>query len=115
MPYTERRDLLESIVTPGFRWQVPVAFRGSAERAVAAQLGLEGVVCKRLDAPYLRGRRSSSWTKVKNWSSTDVIICGWKPGAGRRTGAIGSLLLGAHDDRGRLVYVGHVGTGFTDL
>ena len=43
----------------------------------------------------------------------EVVIGGWTPGEGRREGGIGSLLLGVHDEDGRLVYAGHVGTGFT--
>ncbi|MFI6909632.1 non-homologous end-joining DNA ligase [Nonomuraea sp. NPDC050394] len=115
MPYVERRELLEATVRPGYRWQVPTWFRGGAQAALESseQLGLEGVVCKRLASPYRPGRRSADWTKVKNWHAAEVIIGGWQPGAGRRSGAIGSLLLGAHDRQGRLVYVGHVGTGFT--
>ncbi|MEO3790028.1 non-homologous end-joining DNA ligase [Nonomuraea sp. B10E15] len=115
-PYTERRDLLESTLTPGYRWQVPVWFAGEAGQAVdsSRRLGLEGVVCKRMSSPYRPGRRSAEWTKVKNVSTAEVVICGWKPGGGRRSGTIGSLLLGAYDPRGRLRFVGHVGTGFTE-
>ncbi|HUR06524.1 MAG TPA: non-homologous end-joining DNA ligase [Nonomuraea sp.] len=115
-PYTERRELLEQVLTPGFRWQVPVWFHDHAERALRSsrRLGLEGVVCKRLSSPYRPGRRSSEWTKVKNLTVVEVVIVGWKSGAGRRAGTIGSLLLGAHDQDGRLLFVGHVGTGFTE-
>ncbi|GAA1668924.1 hypothetical protein GCM10009733_077980 [Nonomuraea maheshkhaliensis] len=115
-PYTERRELLESTLTPGFRWQVPVWFADHAARAFdsSRQLGLEGVVCKRTTSPYRPGRRSAEWTKVKNVSTVEVVVGGWKPGGGRRSGTIGSLLLGAYDPRGRLRYVGHVGTGFTE-
>jgi len=42
------------------------------------------------------------------------VIGGWSPGGGRREGGIGSLLLGVPDDDGRLIFAGHVGTGFTD-
>ncbi len=44
----------------------------------------------------------------------EVVICGWKPGKGRREGGVGSLLLGEYDVKGLLGFVGHVGTGFTD-
>ncbi|MDF2712135.1 MAG: hypothetical protein K0R62_7787 [Nonomuraea muscovyensis] len=47
---------------------------------------------------------------MRAWSR----VGGWKPGSGRRSGRIGSLLLGGYDDRARLLYVGHVGTGFTE-
>ncbi|MEU4510353.1 non-homologous end-joining DNA ligase [Nonomuraea wenchangensis] len=115
LPYSERRRLLESVLTPGFRWQVPASFPDHAERALdsSRRLGLEGVVCKRLNSPYRPGRRSTEWTKIKNVSAVEVVIGGWRPGGGRRSGTIGSLLLGAYDERGRLRYVGHVGTGFT--
>ncbi len=43
-----------------------------------------------------------------------MVICGWKPGEGNRAGTLGSLLLGAYDDQHRLVFIGHVGTGFTE-
>ncbi|MFC4119587.1 non-homologous end-joining DNA ligase [Nonomuraea zeae] len=114
-PYTERRELLESTLRPGYRWEVPVWFADHAARAFdsSRQLGLEGIVCKRLSSPYRPGRRSSEWIKIKNVSTAEVVIGGWQAGGGRRSGMIGSLLLGAHDRRGRLLYVGHVGTGFT--
>ncbi|MFI6787260.1 non-homologous end-joining DNA ligase [Nonomuraea sp. NPDC050383] len=116
LPYDERRELLEGLVRPGFRWQTPVAFLGDPRAALDAshRLGLEGVVVKRRDSPYRPGGRGPEWTKVKNFSHLEVVIGGWKPGAGRRAGGIGSLLLGAYDPGGRLMYVGHVGTGFTD-
>lgn len=41
-------------------------------------------------------------------------VAGWRPGAGRRERMIGAVVLGAYDDRGRLVHIGDVGTGFTD-
>ncbi|MEU6710873.1 non-homologous end-joining DNA ligase [Nonomuraea sp. NPDC046802] len=116
LPYTERRRLLEGTFTPGFRWEVPVWFADHAARAFdsSRELGLEGVVCKRLSSPYRPGRRTGEWTKVKNVKTVEVVIGGWKAGGGRRSGMIGSLLLGAYDPHGRLVYVGHVGTGFTE-
>ncbi|MGN9839421.1 non-homologous end-joining DNA ligase [Nonomuraea sp. H19] len=116
LPYTARRDLLENTFTPGYRWEVPVWFADDARHALRSsrQLGLEGVVCKRLASPYRPGKRTGEWLKVKNVSTVEVVIGGWQPGGGRRSGTIGSLLLGAHDRRGRLLYVGHVGTGFTE-
>ncbi|GII54208.1 hypothetical protein Pth03_25970 [Planotetraspora thailandica] len=116
MPYVERRRLLEEVVTPGARWQVPGWFNDAGRTALdmSRQMGLEGVVAKRLDSPYRPGRRSPDWTKVKNFATQEVVIGGWKPGGGRREGMIGSLLLGVHDEAGRLVFAGHVGTGFTE-
>ena len=70
-------------------------------------------MAKRLTSTYKPGRRSPDWVKVKNIRTQEVIIGGWRPGAGRRAGTIGSLLLGLPGERG-LDYIGKVGTGFTD-
>ena len=116
-PLSERRRLLDELKLSGDNWSTPGDFTGvDGNDILAASLsqGLEGVVAKRLDAKYYPGRRSDLWTKVKNFRTQEVVIAGWKPGAGRRAGTIGSLLLGIHDDEGNLVYAGHVGTGFSD-
>jgi bifunctional non-homologous end joining protein LigD len=81
---------------------------------VVEQQQLEGVVAKRLDSPYQPGKRSRYWIKHALIKTQEVVIGGWKPGEGRRDAMIGSLLLGAHDHQGHLVYIGHVGTGFTE-
>jgi bifunctional non-homologous end joining protein LigD len=114
-PYEERRRVLESLELSGKSWQTPPWFRGGGQAVLAAskQQELEGVIAKRLDSRYYAGKRSDCWLKVKNLRTQEVVIGGWKPGAGRRAGAIGSLLLGVPGDGG-LTYVGHVGTGFTD-
>ncbi len=91
-------------------------FQGGGRDVLAAseENGLEGVVAKRLDSPYRPGLRSPDWRKIKNFRTQSVVVGGWRPGQGRRTGTIGSLLVGVPDDEGRLIYVGHVGTGFSD-
>jgi bifunctional non-homologous end joining protein LigD len=81
--------------------------------AAAQEQGLDGVVSKRVDAAYQPGRRSPAWRKTALIRTIEVVIVGYKAGAGRREGTVGSLILGAHGDAGRLVYVGGVGTGFT--
>jgi bifunctional non-homologous end joining protein LigD len=72
------------------------------------------VIAKRLESAYFPGRRSDYWRKIKNLLTQEVVIGGWKPGSGRRSDVFGSLLLGVPDQAGRLAYVGHVGTGFSD-
>jgi bifunctional non-homologous end joining protein LigD len=116
-PLSERRRLLDGLKLGGDHWSTPGDFTDvDGDDILAASLaqGLEGVVAKRLDSRYLPGKRSDLWTKVKNFRTQEVVIAGWKPGAGRREGTVGSLLLGIHDDDGNLVYAGHVGTGFSD-
>ena len=61
---------------------------------------------------YVPGRRSDHWVKVKHVRRTSAVVVGWKPGEGGRAGRLGSLLLGVVQDA-RLVFAGHVGTGFS--
>ncbi len=51
---------------------------------------------KRLDSAYEPGARPGSWLKVKNQLTQEVVVAGWKPGQGNRTGLVGSLLVGVH-------------------
>ncbi len=117
LPYEQRRTALAELELHGDHVRTPPNFTGVDGEAVlhaADQAGLEGVVAKRLGSPYRPGRRSADWTKVPLVRTQEVIVIGSKQGAGRRAGTIGSLLLGVFDDRERLVFAGHVGTGFTD-
>jgi bifunctional non-homologous end joining protein LigD len=119
LPWTERRERLDALGLVSDRWVTTPWFRGDAPgvgdqvQAASLENGLEGVVAKRLDSPYRPGGRGPDWRKIKNIRSQSVVVGGWRPGAGRRAGGIGSLLVGVHDDTGRFVFAGHVGTGFT--
>lgn len=125
-PYDRRRRLLEELfpaaagpvqVPPAFLpadSEPPTATRTSpVDDALASSraLGLEGVLAKRRDSRYLPGRRSSAWAKLKDFRTQEVVVGGWRPGRGRRSGGVGSLLLGIPGLDG-LEYVGRVGTGF---
>lgn len=89
-------------------------FRTSGEDVLdkACGLSLEGIISKRADAPYV-SRRHPSWLKSKCDRRQEFVIIGYTSPRGSRKG-FGALLLGYHDDRGRLVYAGRVGTGFDD-
>jgi bifunctional non-homologous end joining protein LigD len=120
LPYAERRDRLDALGLSGHRWVSTPWFRGNGTgvgdgvHAASQENGLEGVVAKRLNSPYRPGVRSPDWRKIKNVRTQSVVVGGWRPGQGRRAGGVGSLLFGVPDDEGRLIYAGHVGTGFTD-
>jgi bifunctional non-homologous end joining protein LigD len=115
LPYRERRARLDALALRGPHWQTPPAAEDDPDAALEAsrRLGFEGVVAKRLDAPYEPGRRSPNWVKVKHQLRQEFVVGGYEPGAGGREGTIGSLLLGVHDETGALRYAGKVGTGFT--
>jgi len=116
LPYLERRELLAGLELDGAAWQCPPHFAGNGALVLRAskELGLEGVVAKRLASSYRPGRRSPDWRKIKNIRMQEVVVVGWQPGNGRRAGTIGSLLLGVPDGSGTLRYAGKVGTGFSE-
>lgn len=115
LPYEQRRELLEALNLNADIVATPPAFvdAGAEVFAVATERGLEGVVAKRLGSRYEPGRRSRAWVKTPVPHTSTAVVCGWQPGAGRRHGMIGAVILGAHDRAGRLRHIGQVGTGFT--
>jgi len=113
LPYLERREALQRLAITGEPLDTPPYWAGDAGLAVldaATDVGLEGVIAKRLDSPYQPGRRSPAWIKVPLTDTVEVVVAGYK--AGRRS--IASLLVGMYDDAGRLTYVGQVSTGFSE-
>jgi bifunctional non-homologous end joining protein LigD len=79
---------------------------GDAVLQSARKLSLEGVISKRLDAPYHSGR-SKGWTKAKCRAGDEVVLGGWKTTGGKFRSLLAGVYRGDH-----LVYVGTVGTGF---
>ncbi|HKB55117.1 MAG TPA: DNA ligase D, partial [Ramlibacter sp.] len=77
--------------------------------AAACRLGLEGIIIKREDAPYV-GARTDTWLKLKCSQRQEFVIVGFTDRAGGN-GEVGSLLLAYHED-GRLRSAGSVGTGW---
>ncbi|HKU31304.1 MAG TPA: ATP-dependent DNA ligase, partial [Arthrobacter sp.] len=117
-PFRERRGRLASFagrISGGCPVRVSEVLDHDVDDllAVAGELGLEGVMAKKADSRYVVGRRSRSWIKLKLEQSQEVVVGGWRPGAGARNGTFGSLLLGIPDG-GKLRYVGRVGSGFSD-
>ncbi len=107
-PWRERRELLDALGLGGARWAVPPAFPGGpATYDAAGELGLEGVMAKRVGAAYRPGVRSPDWVKVKLEVTGDFVVGGWRPGARR----IGGLLVGVPRPDGTLAYRGRVGGG----
>jgi bifunctional non-homologous end joining protein LigD len=114
--YDERRAALAELELAGPTWQAPAHHvgDGAALLELTRSQGLEGVIAKRLDCPYLPGRRSPGWVKVKNVARTDAVIGGWLPGERARAGRLGALVIGIPDEEGVLRYAGRVGTGFSE-
>lgn len=113
LPLTERRALLRGLLgrraangQPRLSDELPGD--GQSLLTAACRLELEGVICKRRDAPYRSGR-SRVWLKVKCGKRQEFVVVGYTPPQGSRI-AIGALLLGVGEPGG-LRYAGRVGTG----
>jgi DNA ligase 1 len=91
----------------------PDAVADFFSRAVAA--GQEGVILKRLDAPYEAGRRGSAWVKVKPRHTLDLVVLAVEWGSGRRQGRLSNIWLGARETGGDgWVMLGKTFKGMTD-
>ncbi|ADP69910.1 DNA ligase D [Rhodomicrobium vannielii ATCC 17100] len=102
--------LVEAAAASALRYSDHVIGHGPAMVENACRLGLEGIVSKRLDAPYRSGRHGA-WLKTKCTNRQEFVVGGYAPSTAMH-GAIGSLALGAYDN-GALLHVGRAGTGFT--
>ena len=110
LPLSERKAALHELLAAApddhLRFVEHFETGGEAVLSSACRMSLEGIVSKRLDAPYRSGR-AESWTKAKCRAGHEVVIGGW---TGEK-GQLRSLLVGVNRD-GKLVHVGRVGTGF---
>jgi len=117
LPWRDRRRLLDQLADdlPPGSGVAQVFDDGPALVAVCEERGLEGVIAKRVDSPYVTGARTRSWIKVKVRRHDEMVVGGWSEGEGNRSGRLGSLLVGFHDTPGSatLRYAGRVGSGFT--
>jgi bifunctional non-homologous end joining protein LigD len=115
-PLIERKARLERLVTPArgtpgvVRYSDHVTGSGREFFALACRRGLEGIISKRRDQPYLPGR-NSAWLKTKCLLRQELVIGGFTDPEGSRVG-LGALLVGYYDHQ-QLVYAGKVGTGFS--
>jgi bifunctional non-homologous end joining protein LigD len=110
-PLFERKQLLQRLLhtSDKFRFSDHQLERGKEIFTLAKDNGLEGIVAKRLDSPYV-SERSPSWVKLKVTQTLDAVVGGW---TAARTLALplGSLLLGLYQGK-KLRFIGHVGSGF---
>lgn len=114
LPFCDRRRLLDELIEPNAQWPLSKVFSdGQSLFAAAEELGMEGIVAKRLDSRYVPGTRAAEWRKIKVRLEQEFVVGGWHPGSGRRDGLLGALLLGYHEGDA-LRYAGKVGTGFTE-
>jgi bifunctional non-homologous end joining protein LigD len=133
LPLTARREALEKIFaktgSPILRLSEQIRGDGRKLYARAMSSGWEGLIAKRADSRYRSGKRTPDWRKLKIVCEQEFVIGGWTEPRESRS-YFGSLILGVYegpegqdrqegqegrDRQGRkLVYVGHVGTGFNE-
>ncbi len=123
MSFSERRKLIERIVTPK-KWSIVLAKqiitdkKSEAEKFYKEALdnSQEGVMMKKLDAPYKPGSRVGYMVKVKpTMKELDLVIVGAEWGSGKRAGWLSSFVLACRDEENdTLLEVGKVGTGIKE-
>jgi DNA ligase D-like protein (predicted ligase) len=109
-PLGRRRARLRKAVEAGGHIFVPDHIEEDGVELFEACLerGLEGVVAKHAQSPYVPGQRSPFWLKVKAVKSDDFVVIGW---TGEKP--FEALLVGYHED-GRLLPCGTVGGGYDE-
>lgn len=110
-PLIERKGALTSLLAEPPSPIVENTFirsEGVSYYEQAATNSLEGIVAKRVDSPYRIGERSEDWQKIKIRQSIDCLLVGTLREAGVER--VRSLVLAVHD-RGRLRWMGNVGSG----
>src|SRR6266478_1331876 len=112
-PLIERKQLLNRVMhaSERFRYSDHQLEMGKELFALAEQNGLEGILAKRTDSPYVSDR-SPYWVKLKSTKTVDAVVGGW---TAARTPALpfGSLLLGLYQGK-KIQFIGHVGSGFDE-
>lgn len=117
LPLERRKELLRTLLPKSgtLRFADHVPERGADLFREARRLGVEGVMAKKADAPYVGGR-SPHWLKVRADHEDDFVVVGYTVAKGARTG-FGALHLAQYEPGKprRLVYSGRAGSGFSDV
>jgi bifunctional non-homologous end joining protein LigD len=113
LPLINRKELLKEFLEENniIRYCDHVEADGVSLFEHAKKVNIEGIIAKKVDSLYHPGKRTTDWLKIKNVNTDDFLIVGYTdPQASRQY--FGSLML-AREVKGKLVYAGNVGTGFT--
>jgi bifunctional non-homologous end joining protein LigD len=114
LPLVERKEILKGIIPDDDIIRFSENFETSATEflKVAAEMNMEGIMAKKADSVYNPGLRTKEWLKIKANKRHEVIIGGFTINEGSNK-KFSSLLVGLYD-KGRLNYIGKIGTGFND-
>ncbi|WP_136603708.1 RNA ligase family protein [Paenibacillus dokdonensis] len=107
-PLHERQALLAQVLIPSPMVQAVPSYPDiSLLHEISKQHQLEGIVIKDLDSVYAVGGKDKRWQKRKNILDLNAVV----GGVTYRDGLVNALLLGLYDEEGKLIYIGHAGTG----
>ena len=111
LPLVKRKAVLAKLLPRAGALRYSDHFETTGEELYehVVQLGLEGIMAKKADAPY-RGGRSANWLKIRADRTDDFAVVGYSKPKGSR-GGFGALHVGGYVD-GKLTYIGRVGSGF---
>jgi DNA ligase D-like protein (predicted ligase) len=116
LPLLKRKAPLETLLSsepPMIRFSSHIIGNGARVYEEGAKHGLEGIVSKQIDKPYMPGNRGI-WVKTKFLNRQEFVVVGWTDPEGSRS-SLGSLLLGYYTEDGKLIYAGRAGTGMTEI
>ncbi len=110
----ERREILKTVLPEEGIVRISDLFEtsGTDFYAAAKQMKLEGIIAKRIDSTYQPGVRNHEWLKIKANKRQEVVIGGYTNNDDSSK-AFSALLVGVWE-KGKLVYIGKIGTGFSD-
>jgi bifunctional non-homologous end joining protein LigD len=114
LPLIKRRKILQGILPQheSIRFSDAFAISGSDFLASVREMGMEGIVAKKVDSPYQSGVRTRDWLKIKASKRNEVVIAGYTKNE-NTSKPFSALLVGVYDGD-NLVYTGKIGTGFKD-
>lgn len=110
-PLLERKKLLDKVVKDAERIvKVPYTTDGKKMWKEMFKRKAEGVIAKEADGLYYPGKRKDTWLKIKQFETADCVVIGYT----QEKRLISALALAMYDKKGELVYVGNIGSGFTE-
>jgi len=114
LPLHQRREKLISIIPehPVIRLSQTFNATGTEFFKAARSMQLEGIMAKKEDSPYIPGARTKDWLKIKVGKRHEVVIGGFTQNEGSAK-KFSSLLVGVFE-KGKFLYTGKIGTGFSD-
>ncbi len=114
IPLSERKKILKQNLPFGDQIRYSESFDTNPSEflAAASKMGMEGIMAKKADSHYIEGERTRDWLKIKAHQRQEVVIGGFTNNEDSSK-LFSSLLVGVYE-KGKLHYIGKIGTGFND-